>query len=384
MAKRYNIDIPKVTVRKRKLRTDTYSLYLDIIYNGTRKRENLELYIIPEISRKEKIQNMKTYATAAKRRDQREYELMNGEKSSEVKFDTGVLFLEYFRNLMKNRESKYSVSDNREWQNCYNYIKRYCDETTTFNDITPDWCEGFKTYLDSVERYSHKTVCNPNPENFRGLSSITKYTYVAKLNICIKTAFEENIIPTNPMKSVKNYTIEDKSLVFLTWDEVKRLDNTPCHKPTLKNMFLLSCFTGIRRKDMEKMTWGDIDESDNLTTVTISDKTPTGYKVIIPEQAKKYLGQRGNHDDLVFPNFKYNTFIYVDLRQWALVAGVMKDLTFISARRTFAVLLILLGADIYTVASMLGRNDMSHMDEYVKLASITKNKEKTIWTDKKQ
>lgn len=368
MAKNYNIDIPKVTVRKRKLRTDTYSLYLDIIYNGTRTRENLELYIIPETTRKDKLANMKAYSAASKLRDEREIQILKGESVTEQMFDVNAPFLEYYRQIMEKVKEQYSITEYNNWYNCYNYLKGYCSETTTFNDITPEWCEVFKAYLDNAETYSHRQTDSAR----KRLSDRTKHTYIEKLRKCIKSAFNENIIPSNPMKDVKNYSNVGKMPVCLTWDEVKSLDNTPCIKPTLKNMFLFSCFTGIRRKDMERMKWGAIDESGEVTTVTVSDKTPTGYKVIIPEQAMKYLGQRGNDDDLVFPDFKYSTFMYVELRQWALDAGVMKDFTFHSARHTFAVLLLQFGADIYTVASMLANSSASHMEIYQKLALTNK------------
>ena len=50
------------------------------------------------------------------------------------------------------------------------------------------------------------------------LSDRTKHAYVDKLRKCIKSAFEENIIPTNPMKDVKNYSNAGKTPVCLTWD----------------------------------------------------------------------------------------------------------------------------------------------------------------------
>jgi len=365
-----NIYIPKVTVRKRKLRTENYSLYLDILYKGTRTRENLDLYVIPETSRREKILNMKAYAEASRRRDERELQLMKENDSPELKFDLDMQFLDYYRSLMESRKDKYSISEYKDWNNCLSLLKGYCDETTTFKDITPQWCEGFKTYLDCVEAYSHKTSSNPSSDGFRGLSERTKHHYINKLRICIKSAFDDNIIPTNPMKDVKNYSNVGKAPVWLTWEEIKSLDRTPCLKPALKEMFLLSCFTGIRRKEMEKLTWGDVEETDKVTTITIQDKTPTGFKVIVPEQAKKYLGKRGNDEDLIFPDFKYNTFMYVELRKWALDADILKDFTFQAARTTFIVLLLQFGADAYTVASMIGKSDVSHLDTYVKLASI--------------
>ena len=369
MAKKSNIDIPKITVRRRKLRTDTYALYLDIFYKGTRTRENLELYIIPEETKKDKLQNQNAYAMAAKLRDERELQIMNPKEDQDVKFNPDMPFLEYFRQVMERIKEKYSVSHFKSWCNCYNYIKRYCDETTTFNDVTPEWCERFKTYLDQVESYSHRTSRNIHSEDFKGLSNKTKNDYLDKLRHCIKSAFDENIILTNPIKDVKGYVDDGKTPVILTWDEVKRLDDTYCLKPTLKNMFMLSCFTGIKRPAMAQLKWSDVDDSGEEKIIRVPDKTPSGYKVIVPEQAMKYLGERGKDDELVFPDFKYNTFMYVELRQWALDAGIMKDITFLTARQSFAVLLLQFGADIYTVASMLGNSSTSKMDIYQKLAS---------------
>ena len=372
MAKKSNIDIPKITVRRRKLRTDTYALYLDIFYKGTRTRENLELYIIPEETKKDKLHNQNAYAMAAKIRDERELQIMNPEEDSEIKFNPDMPFLEYFRQVMERIREKYSVSVFKNWYNSYNYVKRYCNETTTFNDVTPEWCENFKTYLDQVESYSHMTSRNIHSQDFKGLSNRTKNEYLDKLRHCIKSAFEENIILTNPMKDVQNYSKDAKTLVVLTWDEVKRLDDTPCLKPTLKNIFLLSCFTGIRRTALVKIKWSDVDDSGEEMTITVPDKTPVGYKVIVPAQAMKYLGQRGKDDELVFPDFKYATFLYVELRQWALDAGVMKDITFNTARHTFAVLMLQFGADIYTVTSMLGNTSTTNMDIYQTLATTNK------------
>ena len=73
-------------------------------------------------------------------------------------FDTDMPFLEYFCQIMEKIKEKYSITGYKNWYNSYNYLKGYCSETTTFNDITPEWCEGFKASLDNAETYSHKQI----------------------------------------------------------------------------------------------------------------------------------------------------------------------------------------------------------------------------------
>ena len=141
---------------------------------------------------------------------------------------------------------------------------------------------------------------------------------------------------------------------YLTWEEVTTLDSTPCVKPGIKRVFLFSCFTGMKIRDIEKLKWRQVDMSDDQAFIQMSKE----YKVIIPEQAIKYLGPHGQEDDLVFADFDNDYRVNLSLRRWALDAGILKDFTFQSARNTFTYLLLSFGAENYAVASMLGYKDM--------------------------
>ena len=53
-----------IKLRKRKMASGNFSLYLDIYHNGNRTYEYLKLYLIPEVSRKAKAKNKETILLA--------------------------------------------------------------------------------------------------------------------------------------------------------------------------------------------------------------------------------------------------------------------------------------------------------------------------------
>lgn len=365
MNKKSYSPLPNIVVRKRKLKNDLYSLYLDILYKGKRMRENLGLYLVPETSVKDKNINLRTLTEAAERREQRMEELMDEQNISEVIINPSVHFLSYFREVMDRKLEE--TSRYKDWNRCLTYLESYCNEKTTFTDITPEWCEGFKKHLDSLVRRNHMISGLVNLGERNPLSNRTKNLALNNLEYVIKTAIDENIILTNPMKKVEKYKQLRKEIVCLTWDEVKRLEHTPCRKPLVKNMFLFSCFTGIKIIDIKKLTWGDVHYSDGQMSIDIHPISRKGYKVYIPEQAKKYLGDRGKDDELIFPYYRHCYLTNMELRMWALDAGINKYFTFQASRNTFTSLLISLGCDLHTIGSMLGNKSLKNMRLYKRL-----------------
>ena len=57
----------------------------------------------------------------------------------------------------------------------------------------------------------------------------------------------------------------------------------------------------------------------------------------------------------------------MELKRWAVRAGITKDITFHSGRHTFAVMMLDLGADIYTVQKLLGHKEIHTTQIYAKV-----------------
>ena len=202
-----------------------------------------------------------------------------------------------------------------------------------------------------------------------GLSLNSKHSYFNKLKACINHAFDERIIAVNPLRGVKGFRQDETCREHLTWEEVCMLDATPCKYMDLKNSFLFACFTGIRKCDIEALTWGEVRKFDGFTRIVWKQKKTGGQEYIdIPHQAEKYLGEkRRKNDDLVYPHFKYGPWLLLELRRWMLAAGITKDITFHCSRHTFAVLILNFGADIYTVSKLIGHKELQTTQFYTKV-----------------
>lgn len=87
---------------------------------------------------------------------------------------------------------------------------------------------------------------------------------------------------------------EDIRKEYLTLEEVKRLNNTPCKFPVLKAASLFSCFTGLRISDILKLKWEDIEQlSDGGLAIRLrSQKTQTEAVLPISDEAISLCGDK--------------------------------------------------------------------------------------------
>lgn len=366
-----------VKLRQRKLANGNISLYLDIYRDGKREYEFLKLYLVNAKTPIEKEQNRQTLATAQAVKAKRQIELQNGEYGFTSQFKQDTPFLDYYRRLCRERHGNDKSKGNwGNWASCLKHLENYCDEKTTFKDITTDWVEGFKDYLNNTGKDSHKrkkdTLVEAKP-----LSQNSKVSYFNKLRACINQAFEERIIPTNPLRGVEGFKQEETERVYLTLDEVKAMVTAPCKYPVLKRAFLFSCLTGMRKSDIEKLLWGDVQKFGDFTRITFKQKKTGGQEYLdINKQAEEFMGERGNDTDRVFSGFRYNSQVLLELKRWALMAGITKDITFHSGRHTFAVIMLDLGAEIYTVSKLLGHRELKTTQIYATL--LDKKKQEAV------
>ena len=358
-----------VKLREKVLANGNISLYLDIYRNGKREYEFLKLYLIKERTAQDRKQNEQTLLTAQAIRSKRQIEIQNGEYGFTKQFKQDIPFLQYYRKMCEERHQ--NPDSNGKWGNwhsCLKYLEVYCDEKTTFKDIDADWIEGFKEYLNTVEKNTYKRTKNKNSELFQGLSQNSKVSYFNKLRACINQAFEERIIPVNPLRGVQGFKQEETERMYLTMDEVEKLAETPCNFPYLKNAFLFSCLTGLRKSDIEKLTWGDVFKEGDRTRIIFRQKKTKGQEYLtINAKAEEYLGTRGNNNEKVFSGFKYGSWVLLELKRWVLSAGITKNITFHCARHTFAVSLLSKNVDIYTVSKLLGHRELATTQIYAKV-----------------
>lgn len=342
-----------IRLRQRKTASGNTTLYLDIYLNGKRSYEYLKLYLIPETNRKDKEKNRQTLQLAEAIRAKRVVELQNGEYGFNAAYKLDTNFLDYYRMLCEKRHGNPESKGNwGNWYSCLKHLERFCKPNMTFRDVTPEWIISFREYLDKTARCRDKRKTITTDEVTKPLSQNSKVSYFNKVRACINQAFEDRIIPHNPLRGIEGFKQEETERCYLTLKEVKAMAAAHCKYPALKNAFMFSCLTGLRKSDIEKLRWREVQQQGEFTRIIFKQKKTGGQEYLdINPQAVQYMGQRRDPDDRVFVGFKYSSYMIAELRMWAVRAGITKDITFHSGRHTFAVLMLDLGADIYTVAN---------------------------------
>ncbi len=365
-----NIKEP-VRLRQRRTPTGLISLYLDIYEKGHRTYEYLRLYLVPEKTRADKEKNKQTLQLADAIRAKRVVELRNGQYGFRS-LKPQTLFFDYFLSYIERKKKK-NIGGSKTLccQACYQHLIIYeRRKGITFSEITPEWVDGFKRYLqnDAV-----------NIRKLKGtkLSYNSAWAYYQELRSCIKEAVSDGIITENPARRIDTIRRKDAQRMYLTIDEVKLLAKTECSDEDVKSMFLFSCLTGLRHSDIKKMKWKEVYQQGEFTRIIFTQKKTLGQEYLdITAEAAALMGERRGDDEAVFNDVfcvnKTNSVI----KDWVARAGITKHITFHCARHTFATMMLDLGTDLFTVSKLLGHREISTTQIYAKV--LDKNKQAAV------
>lgn len=365
-----------IRLRTRLLKDGRSSIYLDLYHNGKREYEYLKLYLIPEKSRADKETNKKTMQLAEAIKAKRIVDYQNG-KFGFHQPEHNIRFFDYYSAMCEKRKGAPESRGNwGNWYSCYKHLQIYeKNKDITFEDVTPEWVQGFKDYLENDAK-----AWSPRYEReleYHKLSRNSKLSYFNKLRACIHQALADGVIEQNPLRGVENFKAEESKRMYLTIDEVKAITKAKCSSPGVKRAFLFSCLTGLRRSDIQKMTWGEVHQQGEFVRIIFKQKKTSGQEYIdITPQAAELMGERRKPTDKVFYDFLSASPTNHAIREWMLRAGITKEITFHCARHTFAVMMLDLGTDIYTVSKLLGHRELSTTQIYAKV--LDKNKQAAV------
>jgi integrase len=326
-----------------KVREKRGKLYLDVYISGKRTWEALHLTLTSD-----RAQNKEIMRFAEICRSKRETQLLTGSWDIQDPIAGRKKLITYLEELAKARVNNDYITG------CIRYLKKYHNgETIQLSQITPQWIDGFQQYLLSGT----------------GLSPMTAYDYSKAIRMALRKAVNDNVLIKNPATSVKGLTEPETDLVFLNVDEVQKLANTEITGKLgeeIRRAFIFVCYTGLRISDIKTLKWGDI-ERNPAQIIKKQKKTKRAVYIPLKDVAWGIIndGQDHNPDDKVFgllANTKSQTNQY--LIKWAEKAGVKKPVGWHTARRTFATLELEHGADIYTVARLLGHKNIKQAAKY--------------------
>lgn len=337
-----------IRLRSRLLKNGCKSLYLDYYYKGNREYEYLNMYLVPENTPLDRTRNRETLKSAeaikAKRIIEKQQIIAGTHKKESVSF-YGLLDL-----VLAKKKKDVSSGTYFTHSNAANILRTFQSKDIPLAKIDRQWISSYNSYLIG-QGYSNNYVV----------------FHLRLIRSYLKFAEDNGFIDKSPAQTYKIQRKTDTKREYLTLEELKRLYNTDCRSAILKRVFLFSCLTGLRYSDIRKLTWGEVFEQDGLTRLVFSQKKTGGMEYLdINKQAAELLGERGADNSLVFADFRHGHFS-PKLTKWAESAGIKKHLTFHSGRHTFAVIMLELGADLFTISKLLGHRDIKTTQIYAKI-----------------
>lgn len=162
----------------------------------------------------------------------------------------------------------HKVEDFEKFKKKHYYVK----------DVNTKFRTEFLTYLKDVDKLNNNSAGR----------------YIIFLKTVCNDA-KNNGIETNPqLKQVKGFK-EEASKVFLSVEELEKIDNTAFLRPALenaKNWLIIGCYTGQRVSDLLNMTKGNIVKRGEVELIELK-QIKTNKRVSIPvlPEVKKILNR---------------------------------------------------------------------------------------------
>ena len=164
-----------------------------------------------------------------------------------------------------------------------------------------------------------------------------------------------------------------KERTALTQEELIKLSEIPCNTPELKEAFLLSCITGLRKSDILSLSIHDIEKRDDTYYIYKKmKKTQRWLRLPLPEEAHHILSKlhAKNGDTPYFFAHLSPHHLGEHLEVWLEDCCISdKHITFHSGRHTCATLLLTQGTDLYTIMRYLGHQNINTTQRYAHITN---------------
>jgi site-specific recombinase XerD len=336
-----------------------------------RRKENLSLYLLDKPRTAiERQQNKETLELAMKIRSEREQELKESMLGYRLRKDRNVNFLDYFQSCIDN----YTKKDLRMMQISLSRFKDFLREkypvyefSIRAEHLNKEMMAEFVEYLQS-----------------RSVGEGAKSIY-QRFKKVIKSAIEHDVMIKNPCDGVQ-CKVDDQMLRkdVLSLEEIQALIN--CHydheNPDVRMAFIFCLYCGLRFCDVKDLTFRNVDYSNRLLkfeqSKTKGHSASSGVVIPLNDGLLSLIGslpEDGNLDNSVFTLPSYESCCK-SVKRWVKRAGINKHISWHCARHSFAVNILNNGANIKTVASLLGHSGLKHTEKYTR--AVDKLKEDAI------
>ena len=333
----------------------------------------------------ERQQNRETLEIAKRIRFERGQELLERAEGYRLKKDKDINFLTW----MWAYYESYTKADKRHIKRAYNcFVDYLIDPDDTFTP-KPDWTQeqrekaakekakrtrGLKIKPQQLTKEMITGFTEYLQRRFKGEGAHTLYARFKKI---IKAAGEDDIIRKNPCTGVvikiDNGTLKKD---VLSIEEIQQLITTHYEGESadIRRAFIFCLYSGLRWCDVKDLTFANVDYSNHMLRFeqvkTKGHSSASGVVIPLNDGLLNLIG-KGERDALIFP-LPSHTMCLKALRHWTKRASIDKHITWHCARHSFAVNILNNGANIKTVASLLGHSGLKHTEKYTRAVDSLK------------
>ena len=341
-----------------------YSEKLDRqVVRKDRKREYLKLYLYQAPKTSFERQHNKEILELAKRiRYERGQQMLEQAEGYRLKKKRDINFLDYFRGYI----AKYTKKDIKMVEIALRRFIDFLHDTPEYNkhaenikpeQITKDMIRDFTGYLEG-----------------RSVGEGAKSIY-ARFKKVVRYAVEHDIMLKNPCTGI-TIKVDDQQLrkEVLSPEEIQQLIGTHYEHENLniRRAFIFCLYCGLRHCDVRNLTFSNVDYANRLLlfeqSKTKGHSVKSGVVIPLNDGLLKLIGEPSNpdrRDELIFPLPSYEMCLKA-LKHWVKRAGINKHISWHCARHSFAVNILNNGANIKTVASLLGHSGLKHTEKYTR------------------
>ncbi len=250
-----------------------------------------------------------------------------------------------------------------------------------------------------IQLFLHQKSIDGNLLTHRALSASTINLLRSILNNMLQTAYDLELITTNPCSKIKRYIKKEKEIQVFTLQQQRKLEEY-CKKSKDHRLFgiLIALYTGLRIGELLALKWEDIDLKERTISVkkTIlklkneegkwinyldSAKTKSSIRTIpIANNLYRLLMdyKRNQKSEWVISskdNKGVNNRTYQNLFKKVLIKLQIPPLSFHSLRHTFATRAVESGIDVKTLSELMGHeNTLITLNRYTHSLFETKKK----------
>ncbi|MDP9078588.1 MAG: site-specific integrase [Bacteroidota bacterium] len=274
----------------------------------------------------------------------------------------------------------------------------YAAGTLTRYETSLRHTQNFMAWKYQVSDIDVKTVDHDFISNYefylrseRKCANNSAVKYIKNFKKIVRICLASGWLEKDPFVNYKA-KVKPVDRIFLNAEQIKQITEKTFDTDRLnqvRDIFLFCCFTGLAYADVQKLKQSEIIKGADgeMWIVTKRLKTDTATKVPLLPAALTILEKYSNDPVCnikgkalpVSTNQKMNAY----LKEIAGVCGINKDLTFHTARHTFATTVTLSnGVPIETVSKMLGHTNIKTTQHYAKILDMKVSKDMALLKEK--